>query len=62
MSCRGYLISPEVLGLPEQLDRTTIEGKAVWAKLFQDLTAVIDSMVCVCSHPLHLEHQNMQHF
>lgn len=41
---RGYMISPEVLGLPEQLDRTTIENKAAWAKVFQDLTAVIDSM------------------
>lgn len=47
---RGYLISPEILGLPEQLDRTTIEGKAVWAKIFQDLTAVIDSMgLCLFS-------------
>lgn len=41
---RGYMISPEVLGLPEQLDRTATEGKALWAKIFQDLTAVIDSM------------------
>ena len=41
---RGYMISPEILGLPEQLDRTSIEGKAQWAKIFQDLTAVIDSM------------------
>ncbi len=41
---RGYMISPEVLGLPEQLDRTATEGKAFWAKTFQDLTAVIDSM------------------
>ncbi len=41
---RGYLISPEVLGLPEQLDRMQTENKAVWAKIFQDLTAVIDSM------------------
>lgn len=41
---RGYLISPEVLGLPQQLDRTTIEGKALWCKVFQDLTSVIDSM------------------
>lgn len=40
---RGYLISPEVLGLPEQLDRLGTEGKATWAKIFQDLTAVIDS-------------------
>ena len=41
---RGYMISPEVLGLPEQLDRTVTEGKAGWTKIFQDLTAVIDSM------------------
>lgn len=41
---RGYMISPEVLGLPEQLDRTVIDNKATWAKIFQDLTAVIDSM------------------
>lgn len=41
---RGYMISPEVLGLPEQLDRTITDDKAAWAKTFQDLTAVIDSM------------------
>ena len=41
---RGYLISPEVLGLPEQLDRTVTTDNAAWAKTFQDLTAVIDSM------------------
>lgn len=41
---RGYTISPEILGLPQQLDRTTTEGKATWVKIFQDLTAVIDSM------------------
>ncbi len=47
---RGYMISPEVLGLPEQLDRTTTEGKAQWCKIFQDLTAVIDSMgLCLFS-------------
>ena len=40
---RGYLISPEVLGLPEKLDRFSIEGKATWVKIFQDLTAIIDS-------------------
>lgn len=45
---RGYMISPEILGLPQQLDRLETEGKAVWAKIFQDLTAVIDSMgVCL---------------
>jgi aldehyde:ferredoxin oxidoreductase len=40
---RGYMISPEVIGLPEPLDRFETEGKATWAKIFQDLTAVIDS-------------------
>lgn len=45
---RGYLISPEILGLPEQLDRFELEGKAMWAKIFQDLTASIDSLgVCL---------------
>ncbi len=38
------MISPEVLGLPQQLDRTVTDDKASWAKTFQDLTAVIDSM------------------
>lgn len=41
---RGYMISPEVLGLPQQLDRTVTNEKAAWAKIFQDLTAVIDSL------------------
>jgi len=41
---RGYMISPEILGLPEKLDRFSTEGKAVWVKAFQDLTAVIDSL------------------
>ncbi|OEF96106.1 aldehyde ferredoxin oxidoreductase family protein [Desulfuribacillus alkaliarsenatis] len=41
---RGYLVSPEILGIPEKLDRNSIEGKAEWAKVFQDLTAVVDSM------------------
>lgn len=40
---RGYLISPEILGLPEKLDRFSLEGKATWVKIFQDLTAFIDS-------------------
>lgn len=40
---RGYLISPEILGSPEKIDRNTIEGKAKWCKIFQDLTAFIDS-------------------
>ena len=41
---RGYLISPEVLGVPEKLDPQALEGKAFWVKTFQDLTAVIDSL------------------
>lgn len=41
---RGYTISPEVLGVPELVDRKTIEGKAGLVKVFQDLTAVIDSL------------------
>jgi aldehyde:ferredoxin oxidoreductase len=41
---RGYMISPEILGLPEKLDRFELEGKAQWTKIFQDLTAVIDSL------------------
>ncbi len=40
---RGYLVSPEILGLPEQLDRFELQGKPEWAKIFQDLTAAIDS-------------------
>jgi len=40
---RGYLIAPEILGVPEKLDPQAVEGKANWVKLFQDLTAVIDS-------------------
>lgn len=41
---RGYMISPEILGLPEKLDRFELAGKAGWVKIFQDLTAVIDSL------------------
>lgn len=41
---RGYMISPEVLGLPQALDRFTTEGKATWTKIFQDFTASIDSV------------------
>ncbi len=40
---RGYMISPEILGVPEKLDTQQIEGKAQWVKIFQDLTAVIDA-------------------
>ncbi|MCO5387737.1 aldehyde ferredoxin oxidoreductase family protein [Desulfosporosinus sp.] len=47
---RGYMISPEILGLPEKLDRNSLEGKATWTKIFQDLTAVIDAVgLCLFS-------------
>jgi len=41
---RGYVISAEILEIPQKLDRFSTENKAYWAKLFQDLTAVIDSL------------------
>ena len=45
---RGYMIAPEILGSPQKLDPHTLEGKAKWAKLFQDLTAAIDSLgICL---------------
>ncbi len=41
---RGYMISPEILGVPEKLDTQQLEGKPRWVITFQDLTAVIDSI------------------
>jgi len=41
---RGYTISPEILGVPELVDRTAVEGKGELVKTFQDLTAAIDSL------------------
>jgi len=41
---RGYMVSPEILGLPEKLDKDSLEGKTTWVKIFQDLTGVIDSV------------------
>ena len=40
---RGYMTSPEVLGLPTKMDPLVTEGKAGMLKIFQDLTALIDS-------------------
>ena len=40
---RGYMVSPEVLGIPVKLDGGATEGKAAMLKAFQDLTAVVDS-------------------
>lgn len=41
----GYTVSPEVLGLPEKIDPLAYEGKATWAKAFQDFTCVVNSTV-----------------
>ena len=40
---RGYMISPEVLGIPVKLDPQATEGKGAMLKTFQDLTALCDS-------------------
>ncbi len=45
---RGYLTSPEILGIPEKLDPLTTENKPQWLKIFQDLTGVVDaSGICL---------------
>lgn len=45
---RGYMISPEILGVPQKLDPFVTAGKAAWTKTFQDLTAAWDSSgVCL---------------
>lgn len=40
---RGYMTSMEILGVPEKLDPLVTKDKAYWLKIFQDLTAVVDS-------------------
>ncbi|MFA7148258.1 MAG: aldehyde ferredoxin oxidoreductase C-terminal domain-containing protein, partial [Syntrophomonadaceae bacterium] len=40
---RGYMTSPEVLGIPEKVDPDAIEGKPGLLKIFQDLTGLVDS-------------------
>ncbi len=40
---RGYMISPEVLGLPVKTDPLETKGKGGLLKTFQDLTALCDS-------------------
>ena len=40
---RGYLTSPEILGVPFKMDPLATKEKAATLKLFQDLTALIDS-------------------
>ncbi len=41
---REYGVSPEILGFPQLIDKDSIEGKAMWVKILQDLSAVIDSV------------------
>lgn len=42
---RGYkAVSPEILGFSQLIDKDSIKGKAMWVKILQDLTAVIDSI------------------
>ena len=40
---RGYMISPEVLGIPMAMDPLVTTDKAATLKIFQDLTALCDS-------------------
>lgn len=45
---RGYMTSPEILGIPTKMDPAVTEGKAATLKIFQDLTAVVDSVgICL---------------
>ena len=45
---RGYMTSPELLGVPVKMDPLVTEGKAGMLKTFQDLTALVDSLgVCL---------------
>ena len=40
---RGYMVSPEVLGIPVKMEPQATEGKPAMLKAFQDLTGVVDS-------------------
>ena len=45
---RGYLIAPEILGIPEKTDPHAPEGKAALTIAFQNLTAALDSLgICL---------------
>ncbi len=41
---RAYMIGPEVLGVPALIDRFKAEGKVKIVKLFQDVSAAVDSL------------------
>ncbi|MCK4937580.1 MAG: aldehyde ferredoxin oxidoreductase C-terminal domain-containing protein, partial [Methanosarcinales archaeon] len=43
---RGYMVSPEVLGVPKELlDRFSTQDKARWTMDLQDLSTFVDSLV-----------------
>lgn len=44
---RAYMIAPEVLGVPSLVDRFEAKGKETLVKEFQDIFAVVDSLI-VC--------------
>ena len=45
---RGYMISTEILGVPQKMDPLTTDGKAGTDIVFQNLTAALDSCgVCL---------------
>ena len=41
---QAYMISPEILGLPEQLDRLAIEGKPAFVKMLQDFVCMVNAL------------------
>lgn len=42
---RAYMIAPEILGIPVKIDPFATEGKSEMLKNFQDLFAVVDSLI-----------------
>ena len=44
---RGYMVSPEIIGKPKLIDRLSFADKPALVMLFQNLSAVIDSLI-VC--------------
>ncbi len=55
---RAYLIAPEALGAPGGIDRFSFAGKVELVKLYQDLSAVVDSLgMCIfTTFALNLDH------
>ncbi len=42
---RGYMVSPEIIGKPKLIDRLSFADKPALVMLFQNLSAVIDSLI-----------------